>query len=158
MSSSELSDHDVEMDAPQELNNKRRSGRVSRRPNHFTEPQTSSKRKRVEPDEDALANGGEDQDEGDEEDEDDESESEGEPDEEEKREQRARARKAKRAPTKKPVAKRPKTNGTTVALPVRGPAKPSRKKAKALDEDDADQAGGLYGQLPIFPSRSQHKH
>lgn len=140
MSSSGLSEPEADIDAPGESNNKRRSGRVSRKPNLFTATATSSKRKRDEPEE-AETNGQDERDESE-----SESESEGEPDEEEMREKRARARKTNSAPAKKPAAKRPKPNGATVALPVRPQLKGRRKKAKALDEEDAEQAGGLYGQ------------
>jgi len=135
------------MDAPENSANKRRSGRVSRKPDVFTEAPATSKRKRTQPEGEGD---GEDQgDERDEDDEDEDSESEGEPDEEELREKRARARKAKSAPAKKPVAKRPKTNGSTIALPNRAKNKSTRKKAKALNDEDAEQAGGLYGRSPL---------
>lgn len=132
MSSSPLSEaaHEVAPNAA----NKRRSGRVSRKPDLYIEAPTTSKRKRNAVDED-------DQDESE-----SETEEESEPGEEELREQKAKARKTKAAAPKKPAAKRSKTNGTSVALPVRAAAKKSRsKKAKGVDEAAAEEAGGLYG-------------
>ncbi|KAL1304196.1 hypothetical protein AAFC00_000619 [Neodothiora populina] len=151
--SSDLSEPEVDMATSEPSTNKRRSGRVSRKPAVFAAPpSTSSKRKRDEAEEAATASG---QDHGveDGEDIDDSSESDGEPDEEELRERKARARRTKA--TKKPTAKRPKTNGTAVALPVRGQQKlaPSRQKAKprakasALDADEAEKVGGLYAEV-----------
>lgn len=125
--------------------NKRRSGRVTRKPDLYTEPlTTSSKRKRdVAEDE----NGDQDSDQ-----EDSESEEESEPDEEELREQRTKARKPKAAAPKKPAAKRSKTNGISVALPVRAAGKKGRtKKAKGVDEATAEEAGGLYGWFSLGP-------
>lgn len=144
MSSSALSEPDVDAGAPIESTNKRRSGRVSRRPDLFAATSTASKRKRPDRDDDAVANDDDDDNE-DEVDDEDDDDSDGEPDEEEVREKRARARKAKTAPQKKPAAKRAKPNGTSLALPVRTQVKPRRKKAKALNEEEAEQAGGLYG-------------
>lgn len=148
MSSSELSEPELETSAPDEINKKRRSGRVSRKPNLFTGTLvSSSKRKRNEPEDEVMANGEDEEDE--EHDDEDESESEGEPDEEEMRERKAKARRTKNAPVKKPAAKRTKTNGTSAAphtkVQTKVQTKARRKKAKALDDEDAEQAGGLYG-------------
>lgn len=140
--SSDLSEPEVDANAPQSPANKRRSGRVSRKPDLFTAtPAGSTKRKRTDVDEEAGPNGDPA-----EEDDDDDSETEGEPDEEEMRERRARARKTKSAPARKPAAKRSKPNGNSVALPVRAQPKVGKKRARALDEDEAEKAGGLYGQ------------
>ena len=154
MSSSELSDHPVEADAPADTANKRRSGRVSRKPPQFAQAPTRPKRKRAEAEEDGVADGQEAD-----EDDEEESESEASADEEEVRERRAKARKTKAAPTtKKPAAKRPKTNGVTLALPVRSQVKGRRKRAQAVDEEDAEQAGGLYGQSKTLPTRAPSQH
>lgn len=162
--SSDLSDPDPDIDAPAQSSSKRRSGRVSRKPDTFAAPpSSSSKRKRDELDDQVNLidqAGDDDEDDDDEDDEDDESETEGEPDEEELREKRARARKTNQGPatktttkrtpaakpTAKPTAKRSKPNGHSVSLPVRGQAKATSKKAKAANQDDAEKAGGLYGQ------------
>lgn len=119
--------------------NKRRSGRVSRKPDIYSGAPATSKRKR-----DVAEDDQEDQD-----DEVDESESEeeSEPGEEELRAQKARARKTKAAAPKKPAAKKSKTNGASVTLPVRAAGKKGRtKKAKGVDEAAAEEVGGLYGQ------------
>lgn len=142
MSSSPLSE--AEVDAT-ETANKRRSGRVTRKPNLFTAAPGGAKRKR-----NAADDREEQVDDDDNSEEEDDSESEGEPDEEEMREKRTKARKGKSAPGKKPAAKRPKTNGTT-ALPLRGGQAKTRKpkKAKALDEAAAEEAGGLFGKAGL---------
>ncbi|KAK6006893.1 hypothetical protein QM012_005901 [Aureobasidium pullulans] len=116
----------------------RRSGRVSRKPElYIEEAPAASKRKRDAADDEQLDD-----------DEESDEEEESEPGEEELREQKARARKAKAAAPKKPAAKRSKTNGTSVALPVRAGAKKSRsKKAKGVDEAVAEEAGGLYAEV-----------
>lgn len=135
MSSPTSQPHEEAPDASNERRS-RRSGRVSRKPElYIEEAPAASKRKRDAADDEQLD---------DEEESDEEEESEA--DEEELREQKARARKAKAAAPKKPAAKRSKTNGTSVALPVRAGAKKSRsKKAKGVDEAAAEEAGGLYG-------------
>lgn len=144
MSSSELSEPELESGAPDETNKKRRSGRVSRKPNLFTgTPVSSSKRKRNEAEDEVMADG--EDEEGEEDGDEDESESEGEPDEEEMREKKAKARRTKNAPVKKPAAKRTKTNGSAAPAATKVLTKARRKKAKALDEEEAEQAGGLYG-------------
>jgi len=125
-----------------DANNRRRSGRVVKKPD-FLAPESSatSKRKRVTGDEEA----GDDEDE--EEESEDEDEEEAEPAEEEVRAQRAR--KTKNAP-KRPAAKKPKTNGATAHLPIRNnstKARPRKKKAQALDREDAEEAGGLYTEV-----------
>lgn len=139
MSSSPLS-------GPDDANSRRKSGRVTRKPDFLApEPTASAKRKRVGVDmqEDDVGpatseSGGED----DEEEDDDE-----EPDEEELKEQRSR--KPKSAP-KRPAAKKPKTNGATASLPIRSTtskSRPRKKKAQAMDAADAEEAGGLYTEV-----------
>lgn len=141
--SSPLSEaHEEAPDATNERRS-RRSGRVSRKPELYIEEAPASKRKRDAADDDQLDD-----------DEDSDEEEESEPGEEELKEQKARARKIKAAAPKKPAAKRSKTNGTSVALPVRAAGKKSRsKKAKGVDEAVAEQVGGLYGR-----SRRIHTH
>jgi cohesin complex subunit SA-1/2 len=128
---------------------RRKSGRVSRKPEQFvpaSSPAGRTKRKRAEEtDGDADAAGME------EEEEEQESSSEGEPDEEELREKR-RNKKTKAAP-KKPAAKKPKTNGAPVSLAIRPatskPKKPRKaplRKSALVDED----AEGLYGELAAY--------
>jgi len=135
--SSPLSEaHEEAPDASNERRS-RRSGRVSRKPELYIEEAPASKRKRDAADDDQL-----------DEDEDSDEEEESEPGEEELKEQKAKARKTKAAAPKKPAAKRSKTNGTSVALPVRAAGKKSRsKKAKGVDEAVAEQVGGLYGRF-----------
>ncbi|KEQ77883.1 STAG-domain-containing protein [Aureobasidium namibiae CBS 147.97] len=128
-------------EAPNASNERRsrRSGRVSRKPELYIEEAPASKRKRDAADDDQL-----DEDE----DSDEVEEEESEPGEEELKEQKAKARKTKAAAPKKPAAKRSKTNGTSVSLPVRAAGKKSRsKKAKGVDEAVAEQVGGLYAQV-----------
>jgi cohesin complex subunit SA-1/2 len=133
--SSPLSEaHEEAPDAVSETRS-RRSGRVSRKPELYIEETPASKRKRDAADDDQLDD-----------DEDSDEEEESEAGEEELKERKAKARKTKAAAPKKPAAKRSKTNGTSVALPVRAAGKKSRvKKAKGVDEAVAEQAGGLYG-------------
>jgi cohesin complex subunit SA-1/2 len=128
----------------------RRSGRVSRKPDlYIEEAPTTSKRKRDAADDDQ-------EDENDDQD-DSEEEDESEPDEEELREQKAKARKTRAAAPKKPAVKRPKTNGTSVALPVRAGGKKGRsKKAKEANEAAAQQVGGLYGWLSRIHTLCMH--
>lgn len=72
-----------------------------------------------------------------------------EPAEEEVREQNRRTRKPKAAAAKKPPQKKPKVNGTS--LPIRsatgGTKKRAPKKTKAVDTEDAMEAGGLYAEV-----------
>ncbi|KAG9750051.1 STAG-domain-containing protein, partial [Aureobasidium melanogenum] len=137
MSSPTSQTHEEATDATNERRS-RRSGRVSRKPElYIEEAPAASKRKRDAADDDQL-----------DEDEESDEEEESEPGEEELREQKARARKAKAAAPKKPAAKRSKTNGTSVALPVRAGAKKGRsKKAKGVDEAAAEEVGGLYAEV-----------
>jgi cohesin complex subunit SA-1/2 len=123
---------------------RRRSGRVSRRPDKFASPTGSTKRKRGDNDDSGV-----DADQPSSEEEQEDS-SEGEPDVEEIRERR-RKNKSK-APAKKPAAKKPKTNGATVNLAMRPATGASKKVAKrprkaairksAVSEDEPE---GLYG-------------
>lgn len=128
------------------VGNKRRSGRVSRKPDIFkhTSPYNNTKRKRsdAEDDEqddaegdDANSSASSDQDE----------EEEDEPAEEERKD---KARKARSAP-KKPAAKKAKATGSVVNIPIRSTAGKARrpKKAKALDTEAAEDAGGLYAEV-----------
>jgi hypothetical protein len=136
MSSALSEAHEEAPDATNERRS-RRSGRVSRKPELYIEEAPATKRKRDAADDDQI-------DEDEDSDEDDESE----PGEEELKEQKAKARKTKAAAPKKPAAKRSKTNGTSVALPVRTAGKKGRsKKAKGVDEAVAEQVGGLYGRF-----------
>ena len=135
MSSSPLS----EVEEP-DRGNKRRSARVTRKPEVFTETFGSAKRKRAAADDD------ENEVSEDEDGEESPSEigEEDEPDEEELKAQRAR--KPKNAP-KKPAAKRAKPNGNAVHLPIRSTTtkvKRPQKKGKAPAVAGADEAGGLY--------------
>lgn len=150
MSSSELSEPEVDIEAPGETSTKRRSGRVSRKPNIYTATPQSSKRKRDTEDDahnDDAENDNADEDDEEEEEEDSPTESEGEPDEEEMREKAKARRKAKAPAAKKPAAKKTKTNGTAVTMPLRTATKGRRKKATAPNDEDAEQAGGLYGEF-----------
>lgn len=147
MSSSPLSEPDVDAT---ETANKRRSGRVTRKPDLFTAA-GGAKRKRDAVDDREAHEDGEDEVE-----DEDESDSEGEPDEEEMRETKSKARKGKAAPAKKPAAKRSKTHGTAT-LSVRADQAKTRKpkKAKALDEAAAEEAGGLFGTtICVSPMRN----
>lgn len=125
---------------------RRRSGRVSRKPQKLASaasPTGSAKRKRGDNDDsgvDADEPSSEEQSES----------SEGEPDEEELRE-RQRKRKGKAA-AKRPAPKKPKTNGAPISLAMRPATGASRKLAKrprkaairksAVSEEEPE---GLYG-------------
>ncbi|KAI4852567.1 STAG-domain-containing protein [Aureobasidium sp. EXF-8845] len=136
MSSPQSEAHEEAPDAVNETRS-RRSGRVSRKPELYIEEAPASKRKRDAADDDQLDD-----------DEDSDEEEESKASEEELKERKAKARKTKAAAPKKPAAKRSKTNGTSVALPVRVVGKKSRvKKAKGVDEAVAEQAGGLYAEV-----------
>jgi cohesin complex subunit SA-1/2 len=124
---------------------RRKSGRVSKKPDRFApvaSPNGSTKRKRGDDNDSGV-----DADEPPSEDESEQS-SEGEPDEEELRERRRK--KKSKAPARKPAPKKAKTNGETVNLAIR-PANAAKKIAKrprkapvrksALPAD----VGGLYG-------------
>ncbi|OAK93924.1 STAG-domain-containing protein [Phaeosphaeriaceae sp. SRC1lsM3a] len=136
-----------EVDAGASSAARRRSGRVTRKPEKLASapsPADSAKRKRGDKD----ASGAED----DEQSSDEQSESsEGEPDEEELRE-RQKKRKGKAA-TKSRAAKKPKTNGATMSLAMR-PATTSRKLAKrprkaAIRKSavSAEEPEGLYADV-----------
>ncbi|KAF2486301.1 STAG domain-containing protein [Neohortaea acidophila] len=79
----------------------------------------------------------------------DQSSEEGEPDEEEVREQRKRARNAKASAPKKPAQKKAKVNGTTLAMrpAPAGARKRAAKRGKAVNTQDAEEAGGLYSEV-----------
>jgi hypothetical protein len=137
--------NDVESSA-----NRRRSGRVSKKPEKFApaSPTDSAKRKRGDNDDSGVEA---DQATSDEE----ESSSEGEPDEEEFRD-RQRKRKGK-APAKRPAPKKPKTNGATMSLAMRpasgAPKKLAKRPRKAAIRKSAiapDEPEGLYGICPEF--------
>jgi len=124
---------------------RRRSGRVSKKPEKFApaSPTDSVKRKRGDDDDSGVEA---DQASSDEE----EESSEGEPDEEEVRE-RQRKRKG-RAPAKRPAPKKPKTNGATMSLAMRpasgAPKKLAKRPRKAAIRKSAiapDEPEGLYG-------------
>ncbi|PSK44212.1 hypothetical protein B9Z65_192 [Elsinoe australis] len=123
--------------------NKRRSGRVSKKPEYLVPESASTKRKRDAPNDDDESNDiADDSEEDDELEEDDD-----EPAEEELRERRAR--KPKSAP-KRPAAKKPKTNGTSVQIPIRSTASKARrpsKKTKAGAVPNAEEVGGLYAEV-----------
>lgn len=125
--------------------NKRRSGRVIRKPEtlYAATPADGAKRKRTATDDDQQ---GEDDDENEEEDESD-SEEDDDADEEEVKDKSTR--KAKTA-ARKPAAKRPKPNGE-VNLPIRATTskarRPAKRKAKTLDSAAAEEAGGLYAEV-----------
>ena len=123
--------------------NKRRSGRVVRKPAVFApEPAGSAKRKRTTADDDHDDLDDEDEDESGSE----EQEEDG-PGDEELRHQKPT--KAKGTATKQ-APKRTKPNGTGVKLPLRDTAgKPRRpnKKVKAADVANAEEAGGLYTEV-----------
>lgn len=129
---------------------KRASSRVRKQPEHFTSsPFASSKRKRG--DAEADDNNDEADHDAEESSEEDDDPEDDEPAEEEVREKAKRTRMAKSAGPRKPAAKKAKVNGITT-LPIRGTGKaPARKrapkKAKALDSEDAEAAGGLYAEL-----------
>lgn len=118
----------------------RRSGRVSKRPQFLVDDiPASAKRKRDGPDdeidgEDYISSDGDDDDD------------EGEPDEEE-----LRARRSKKARSRgsRPAAKKHRTNGAIGQIPIRNTAHRARprKRAAGGNVPDADQAGGLYGEL-----------
>ncbi|KAF4553862.1 STAG domain-containing protein [Elsinoe fawcettii] len=122
--------------------NKRRSGRVSKKPEYLIPESTSTKRKRDAPQDADDVDDAED-----ESDESDEGEAEDdEPAEEEVRERRAR--KSKSAP-KRPAAKKPKTNGAPMQMPIRNtaPKKRPSKKGKAGAVPNAGEVGGLYAEV-----------
>jgi hypothetical protein len=128
---------------------RRRSGRVSKKPEKFaaSSPTNSAKRKRGDNDDSGVEA---DQPSSDE---DEEESSEGEPDEEELRE-RQRKRKGK-VPAKRPAAKKPKTNGATMSLAMRPAtsapkkiAKRPRKAAIRKSAVSAEEPAGLYGMQP----------
>ena len=127
--------------ATEDANNKRRSGRVSKKPDFLAPEPASTKRKRADA-EDQI-----DEDVDMDEDDEDEVEVDEEPAEEELRDKRSR--KTKSAP-KKPAAKKPKTNGASSHLPIRSTTAKTqsrKKKAQALDIADAEEAGGLYTEV-----------
>jgi cohesin complex subunit SA-1/2 len=125
---------------------RRRSGRVTRKPEKLVSaasPTGSAKRKRRDNDDSGV--------EADETSSDEESESsEGEPDEEELRERRSK--KKGKASAKRPVPKKPRTNGTPISLAMRPATGASRKLTKrprkaairksAVLEEEPE---GLYG-------------
>jgi cohesin complex subunit SA-1/2 len=124
---------------------RRKSGRVSKKPDRFApvaSPNGSTKRKRGDDNDSGV-----DADEPPSEEESEQS-SEGEPDEEELRERRRK--KKTKAPARKPAPKKAKTNGEGISLAIR-PANAAKKVAKRprkapirksrLPED----AEGLYG-------------
>ncbi|PNS19316.1 hypothetical protein CAC42_2493 [Sphaceloma murrayae] len=123
--------------------NKRRSGRVSRKPEYLLTGPDSTKRKRDAPEDYNQANGvAEDSDEDSEEEDDDDD-----PAEEELREQRARK---PRSGPRRPAAKKPKTNGTSVQIPIRGTtskAKRPARKVKPGAVPNAEEVGGLYAEI-----------
>ena len=124
---------------------RRKSGRVTRKPEKFTpgtSPTGASKRKRGDDNDSGV-----DADEPTSEEEDESTE--GEPDEEELRERR-RKNKGK-APAKRPAPKKAKTNGKSVTLamrPATGASKKSSRPRKAPIRKSilaGDEAEGLYG-------------
>jgi len=130
---------------------RRKSSRVAKPPAFLSPSAATSRAKRkrspvTNDDEDeALDGASPDEDEDDEED-----SSEGEPDEEELREAR-RKTKGKAVTRGKPTAKRVRTNGTAISLPLR-PAAPRAKKnavakGQVLVDTDAAEIGGLYGEF-----------
>ncbi|KAF2225769.1 hypothetical protein BDZ85DRAFT_316901 [Elsinoe ampelina] len=123
--------------------NKRRSGRVSKKPEFLVTEPASTKRKRAAPHDDDDVNGAEDT--SDEDEDDDEAEYD-EPAEEELRERRAK--KTKNG-TKRPAAKKPKTNGAPVQIPIRSTPMKKRpsKKGKASTVPNAKEVGGLYAEV-----------
>jgi cohesin complex subunit SA-1/2 len=123
-------------DAPS-TSNRRKSGRVSKKPDHFG---ASSKRKRNEA-------GGEDGAGDDASDATSSDEDEEEPDEEEVKEKRKRVKQTNAAKSKAPAKKKAKAvNGEAVSLAIR-PAKsaPKRRKPQQATVMDAETAGGFYG-------------
>jgi cohesin complex subunit SA-1/2 len=128
-------------DAPS-TSTRRKSGRVSKKPEHFG---ATSKRKRNEAGEDDVE--GDDASDATDSEEDDE-----EPDEEEAKEKRKRARKLGAAKAKAPAKKKAKAvNGEAVSLAIR-PAKsaPKRRKPQLATAVDAETAGGFYGMHSIL--------
>lgn len=126
---------------------KRASGRVRKQPESFytSSDPINHKRKRA----DAQDNDGDEEMQDDDASEEESPSEDEEPDEEELKEKRKRARKTKAAAPKKPAVKKPKTNGAAT-LPIRGaqaPRKRAPKKAKQLDLDDAEDAGGLFAEI-----------
>lgn len=126
---------------------RRASGRVRKQPEMYTSsPSGSGKRKRsneedgdgdVQMPEDYVSD-------------DDLPSEEDEPDQEELREQNRRSRKAKTTAQKKPAPKKPKVNGAS--LPIRSAAGGGKKKAPrrarpAVNQEEAEEAGGLYAQV-----------
>lgn len=118
-----------------------KSGRVVRKPQLYSEssPVVNSKRKRAQRDEDD-ADAAEDASES-------EEDSESEPDEEELRDRRTQTRKRKSNTVRaKPAAKKPKTNGETVSLPLRSASgKPKRGKKAQPRASGVSEGEGLYG-------------
>lgn len=142
-------DPDAQTRAPAEDRaTRRKSGRVTKKPETIYSSATASKRKRGA---DADADDEADDDEDDDEEDEDDSSSEGEPDDEEVREKqrkkkRQSAAKAKATPQKKPAAKKSKPNGDTLSLAIR-PATKSKKprKPRPSKAAAAEDVGGLYG-------------
>lgn len=118
--------------------NRRKSGRVVKKPEVFA-PSHATKRKR-----DSGADDDEDDDVDMEDDEDASSDDEGddeEPDEEELRERRRNKRKAA---ARKPSAKKPKANGAEVNLAIR-PAKSKKSRRPRPRQSALADGEGLYG-------------
>lgn len=127
---------------------RRKSGRVSKKPEKFTpgaSPSGSAKRKR--------GDDGDGDDSGLEADapssEEEEESSEGEPDEEELRERQRK--KKSRSAAKKPAPKKPRTNGDTLSLAIRPATNAAKKASKRPRKAPVrksmlpEQAEGLYG-------------
>ncbi|KAK4979533.1 cohesin complex subunit [Elasticomyces elasticus] len=139
MSSSPLSDVDDARFA-----DKRRSGRVTKRPSVYaSSPTNGAKRKRDTEDhaddvgsiDDASVEEGDGSD--------------GEPDEEELRDRKSKARRAKSGPKKQPVTKKAKKNraGVPTKLPIRAATGKAKISKKAKPIKDAQEAGGLYAEI-----------
>ncbi|CAK1362054.1 unnamed protein product [Cercospora beticola] len=132
---------------------RRASGRVRKQPDHFTVPSSAAAKRKRDQTGGADAND-EDEEMLDAEDEDDEDDDpEDEPDEEEMRERAKKSRKAKKpAAAKKPPQKKAKTQTNGLSLPIRSTTRaPARKRApkkpQAIDNADAEAAGGIFAEL-----------
>ncbi|KAF2216297.1 hypothetical protein CERZMDRAFT_33566 [Cercospora zeae-maydis SCOH1-5] len=134
---------------------RRASGRVRKQVDHFTVASSgTAKRKR---DQSAGADPNEEDEEmldaEDDDDEEEEEDPEDEPDEEEIRERAKKSRKVKKpAVAKKPAQKKAKTQTNGLSLPIRSTARaPARKRApkkpQAIDNADAEAAGGIFAEL-----------
>lgn len=153
--SSPISDAPAALSVDENATNRRKSGRVSKKPAVYSPPPmvsqngTHGKRKRVAEDGEAGDDGDGASVEGSDEEEEDEEESESEPDEEEVKAKKKRSAVAKKAHAK-PAAKKPKTKasvgGKTLAVRSAFTRPPPRARGPRTAQDDETEMEGLYGE------------